>query len=85
MTSRFLQWEVCAATHDQSKVRPKNAAQLTVFEKIKTILKENKMEYQVQGMDAWHNNLFMAKNVARDFMGEELGKMNKINFQVERD
>jgi len=27
----------------------------------------------------------MAKNVARDFMGEELGKLNKINFQVERD
>jgi len=26
MISRFLEWEVCAATYDQSKVRPKNAA-----------------------------------------------------------
>lgn len=43
------------------------------------------MEYQVQEMDAWHNILFMAKDVARNLMDEELGKLNKINFQVERD
>jgi hypothetical protein len=33
-------------------------------------------------MDAWHNNPFMAENVARDSMHGELGKLSHLNFQI---
>ena len=55
---------------------------LTVLKKIKTILNQNNIEYQVQGMDAWHSNPFMAEDVTRDSMDEELIQVCKLNSQV---
>lgn len=52
-----------------------------VLKKIKSILEQNNVEYQVQGMDAWHSKPFMAEDVTRDSTDEELRKLCKLYFQ----